>query len=393
MGRTVSLRLEGCNEIRRWVDRSGYYCPQVPSDRSLLALLAAALCFCATPAEAHPLDVGAVQLSVRGGDLTATLDLSAVMARRLLEIGEGLPVPESGESALAAATLLSGQPTLGETPCQLASTGTVAQGDRFLISVAGRCEGSGELRWSLPFIEKLPFSFRVLGRAQTAVADEEFILSSGHTELVLRNAAGSRRTPEHFWQFIFMGMQHIGSTPDQWWGPRGLHLPDGIDHILFLVALLLTGIELVPVLKTVTGFTLGHSVTLSLATLGLVQLPSRWVEAAIALSIAYVAAEDFWIKGPGNSRWKIAAAFGLVHGFGFAKALSELHLPRARLVGALFGFNLGVEIGQEIIVVALLPLLWLLFKSKGFERVGRKVCAGGILACALVWFGQRAFGP
>ncbi len=148
---------------------------------------------------------------------------------------------------------------------------------------------------------------------------------------------------------------------------------------------------MVPVLKTVTGFTLGHSVTLSLATLGLVQLPSRWVEAAIALSIAYVAAEDFWVKAQ-RSRWKIAAAFGLVHGFGFARALAELHLPRARLASALFGFNLGVEIGQELIVLVLAPFLWALFRWRWFERIGRKVCAGAIFVCALVWFVQRGFG-
>ncbi len=96
------------------------------------------------------------------------------------------------------------------------------------------------------------------------------------------------------------------------------------------MALLLTGVQIIPVLKTVTGFTLGHSVTLSLATLGLVQLPSRLVESAIALSIAYVAAEDFWIRSADKPRWRIAAAFGLVHGFGFAKALSESASRRAR---------------------------------------------------------------
>jgi hypothetical protein len=388
----------------------------VPASRPLLALTALGLCLPALRAAAHPLDVGAVQLSVQSTvqrtEVTATLDLSAVMARRLLDIGDGLPVPAASVTALPAATLLSGPLTLGGAPCDSAPTGTVEQGDRFLISVAAHCSGAasgagtgagtgvgasaGELRWNFPFIEKLPFSFRMLGRAQTATTDEEFVLGSGHTELAIRNVVGSggaASSPEHFWQFVFMGMQHIGATPDQWWGRSGLHLPDGIDHILFLVALLLTGVQIIAVLKTVTGFTLGHSVTLSLATLGLVQLPSRLVESAIALSIAYVAAEDFWIRSADKPRWRIAAAFGLVHGFGFAKALSELHLPRARLAGALFGFNLGVEIGQEIIVVALLPLLWLLFRWKWFERVGRKICAGGILACALIWFGQRAFGP
>ena len=226
----------------------------------------------------------------------------------------------------------------------------------------------------------------MLVSAQTPAGQQELILGSGHAVLSIAGGEPERT----FGQFVLMGMQHIGATPSEWVGKQGLHLPDGIDHILFLLALLLAGVAWAPVLKTVTGFTLGHSISLSLATLGLIQLPSRLVESAIALSIAYVAAEDFWLKSQ-KPRWQIAAAFGLVHGFGFAKALSELHLARSRLASALFGFNLGVELGQEVIVIALAPLLWALFKWGWFERIGRKICAGGILACALVWFFRRAF--
>ena len=124
-----------------------------------------------------------------------------------------------------------------------------------------------------------------------------------------------------------MGIAHIGATPEEWWGPEGFHLPEGIDHILFLLALILAGGTLGQMVKTATGFTVGHSITLAAGSLGLVAFPQRVVESAIALSIAYVAAETFFIKTP-RDRWKMAAAFGLIHGLGFASALGELNLER-----------------------------------------------------------------
>ena len=330
---------------------------------ALLASLWGALLVSA-PAAAHPLDVGSLQVKLQGTDAQVTFDLSRPMARKLLDLEETADVPIE---RIAPASLTSGALTRGGAPCTLTPQDPRREDERFIVPAVVHCEKTGELTWAFPFIDKLPLSFRLLVAADTPAGTQEFILGSGHTTLTLQGA----EPEQSFWKFVYMGMQHIGATPDQWSDKRGFHLPDGIDHILFLVALLLSGVAIVPVLKTVTGFTLGHSVTLSLATLGLVSLPSRWVESAIALSIAYVAAEDFWLKSQ-KPRWKIAA--------------------RNQLAGALFGFNLGVEIGQEIIVVCLAPILWALFKWKWFEKIGRKVCAGAVLACALVWFYQRAFG-
>ncbi len=134
-------------------------------------------------------------------------------------------------------------------------------------------------------------------------------------------------------------------------------------------------------LKTVTGFTIGHSITLSLAALGLVRLPARLIESAIALTIAYVAAEDLakeLTHKKVRPRWQIAMAFGLIHGFGFARALSDLHLPRSRLLSALVGFNLGVELGQEVVVLIVAPLLWLLYRIPRVRRLAAPVFAAGI---------------
>jgi hypothetical protein len=330
---------------------------------------------------AHPLDVGALMVNVRAGELQASLDLARSFATELVSGGNTLDAVRLFGASLGDAPL-----TVNGAACTLLPIDLREAGERVELHVTGNCpQGGGELRWPLSFVEKGPPSFRLLVHASLDGVDQERVLEGGSDVLAL-----SGPSQRGFGQFVLMGIQHIGAWPSEWIGPSGLKLPDGIDHILFLLALLLSGVQLVPVLKTVTGFTIGHSITLSLATLGIVQIPSRLVESAIALSIAYVAAEDLFIKKP-RPRWPIAAAFGLVHGFGFARALAELHLPRNRLLSALLGFNLGVEIGQEIIVVLIAPVLWVLFKWPAFRRFGVPACAGGIMIAAMVWFVKRAF--
>ncbi|MEQ1833758.1 MAG: HupE/UreJ family protein [Candidatus Eisenbacteria bacterium] len=136
------------------------------------------------------------------------------------------------------------------------------------------------------------------------------------------------------------------------------HIAIGPDHILFVLGLLLLGGGVARLLKVVTAFTLAHSVTLALAALGLVRVSARIVEPMIALSIVVVAFETLRARGrAADQRAPLAFAFGLVHGFGFASVLAEFGLPRAALGWALAGFNLGVEAGQAVLVVAVSPLL------------------------------------
>jgi HupE / UreJ protein len=188
------------------------------------------------------------------------------------------------------------------------------------------------------------------------------------------------------------------------------HIWIGYDHILFLLALLLPSVlvrregQWVPaphiggaakeVIKVVTAFTLAHSITLSLAALGVVSLPSRLVESAIAASVVVAALSNLFSAFESNrsKRWMMAFAFGLLHGFGFASVLADLGLPKNALVLALVGFNVGVELGQLAIVAVFLPLaFWL--RSTAFYRVG--VLKGGSLIVALLaswWLVQRLFG-
>jgi hypothetical protein len=184
------------------------------------------------------------------------------------------------------------------------------------------------------------------------------------------------------------------------------HIWIGFDHILFLVSLLLPSVLLgsgkgrqpaerfAPtfwdVLKVTTAFTIAHSITLSLAALSIIQLPSRLVESAIALSVVLAALNNLRPVVRGR-RWLVAFGFGLIHGFGFASVLADLGLPQGALLVALVGFNVGVEAGQLAIVAAFLPIAYALRRSWLYRRV---VFMGGSAAIALIgalWMVERIF--
>jgi hypothetical protein len=186
------------------------------------------------------------------------------------------------------------------------------------------------------------------------------------------------------------------------------HIFSGIDHLLFLIALLLpsvlartaggtfwrpvTGLRpaMMDVLKIVTSFTVAHSITLSLSTLELVRLPSRLVESGIAASVV-VAALNNVVPVLAEDRWAAAFALGLLHGFGFSATLVDLGLPRQNLMITLFGFNVGVEIGQLCVVVALFPLAYAARRSFAYRRFALQGGSLAIAALASVWLVERAF--
>lgn len=135
------------------------------------------------------------------------------------------------------------------------------------------------------------------------------------------------------------------------------HILIGYDHLLFVVALILPGGTIMSLLGVITAFTVAHSITLAMSVLGIVTLPGWIVEPVIALSIAYVAFENLYITKALSRRWGVSFLFGLVHGFGFAGALAEVGVPAGSVASALIGFNLGVEMGQALVVAIALPLL------------------------------------
>jgi hypothetical protein len=175
--------------------------------------------------------------------------------------------------------------------------------------------------------------------------------------------------------------------------PSGVHhILIGPDHILFLVGLLLLGGTWGSLVRIVTAFTIGHSVTLSLAALNLVTPPASIIEPAIALSIVFVGADNL-VRGDGRDlRAWVALVFGLVHGFGFANVLREFGLPSEALGWSLFSFNVGVEIGQLAIVVLVASLLAAIRQRSG--HVAQQVAVAGsvvVIAAGSYWFIQRVF--
>ena len=178
------------------------------------------------------------------------------------------------------------------------------------------------------------------------------------------------------------------------------HILFGFDHLLFVFALILIVRSGRVLLATITAFTVAHSITLSLATLGLAHVPGPPVEAAIALSILLLACEIMRLKrGEGSLTarwpWVVAFSFGLLHGFGFASALTEIGLPRGDIPLALFAFNVGVEIGQLTFIGAVLSALacakWMALPA-AVERQAVRVAAYAIGIVAAFWFIERLAG-
>jgi hypothetical protein len=191
------------------------------------------------------------------------------------------------------------------------------------------------------------------------------------------------------------------------YGREGVwHIWIGFDHILFLLSLLLPAVlvreplgwrsvqsfrpAFWDVFKIVTSFTVAHSITLSLATLGVVSIPSRVAESAIAASVVLAALNNVFPLVQGR-RWMVAFAFGLIHGFGFASVLKDLGLPQGTLLLALVGFNLGVEAGQLAIVSVFLPVAYGLRQRWVYRRL---IFIGGswlIVLVAGTWLVERVF--
>ena len=204
----------------------------------------------------------------------------------------------------------------------------------------------------------------------------------------LAGAAAAGPSPS-FQQFLVLGVEHILT---------------GYDHLLFLLGLLIACRNLRAVLGVVTCFTLAHSVTLALAGLNVVSLPSRLVEPVIAATIVFIAIENLRQRPAPDDRdaaegaatqprgrYFITFFFGLVHGFGFAMALREIGLGAAGapILRPLLGFNLGVELGQLAVAAVVLPILWRLRAVKLFARYGAGVVSALIAVAGLIWFVQR----
>ncbi len=291
----------------------------------------------------------------------------------------------------------------------LAATAAEVAGDTIILADGKRCDGKlasskpdapdgirividyacghrpTHIRVHAGFLERLPG-----GHGHVVTLVDEAGRRSGSRLAVLASpdidADIDALPPPGFLGFIRAGIAHILTGP---------------DHLLFLLGLVLlrrdaatTNRERIRALVFVlTAFTIGHSISLAIATLGGIAPSARVVEPAVALSVAYVGAENLVAKASAlKRRWLITLPFGLVHGFAFASGLLIVGLPRRELPGALVGFNVGVELGQIGVMLLVLPGLLLLARRARAYDVVRAVLSVGVAIAGLFWFVERVLG-
>ena len=267
---------------------------------------------------------------------------------------------------------------------------THSDGDYVALPFTGHCaQEIARLQISYLFLNGIASDHR--GLLNLSADGKTFTQALGEDNLIANFDLGHAVRWDQFRTYLLTGVEHIWT---------------GYDHLLFLLSLLLPAVlrrnrqhwqpqpdlraPLIEVVKVVTAFTVAHSLTLAMAAFGILRLPSRLTESAIALSVVAAALNNIVAILP-SRRWTVALVFGLIHGFGFASALGGLDLPPVSLALALFGFNLGVEAGQLVIVAVFLPCAFLLRRTWLYQRY---VLVGGsalavIIAC--LWFIERAF--
>jgi hypothetical protein len=229
------------------------------------------------------------------------------------------------------------------------------------------------IAWPLLTSGGLSPSHRHLAYITAGGPPQNVVLDRAHTTWSSGGAAGSAGV---FFSMLKLGVEHILT---------------GWDHLLFLLGLIIVGGSLRSLLGVVTAFTVAHSITLALAALGVFAPSPRIIEPAIALSIAYVGVENFFVKDV-SRRWRITFPFGLIHGFGFAGALREIALPRAQVPVALVSFNLGVELGQLAVLAVALPLVLSFRRAPAFGERGVRAVSSTIALAGIVLFVVRLVG-
>ncbi|HYH39964.1 MAG TPA: HupE/UreJ family protein [Azospirillum sp.] len=249
--------------------------------------------------------------------------------------------------------------------------GTVADGLHVEAVLTWRCAGTPALYRATPFQDIDP-SARHLVVLPGPDGDRQAVLDSSRSAVPLADPPGFAEVAG---AYLLSGVEHIFL---------------GYDHVAFLLAVILWARGVRALLAIVTGFTLAHSVTLGLAAMDVVSLPSDVVEPLVAASIVFVAAENYLIRNASH-RWWVATLFGLVHGFAFAGVLGEMGLPQGAKLTALVFFNLGVELGQIAIVLLTVPLLAAAERRLGEPDARRLVygVSGVLLVLGLYWFVDR----
>jgi hypothetical protein len=360
----------------------------------------AACCLVASLAQAHIASNGFLKLQVDRAEVSGTLEL----AIRDGELAVGLD--HDGDGKITWGELRASQAALqvyvlehvrlaGARACTM-GFGAVrvnerVDGNYLWLPIKADCGG-------VP--RRLSIDYRVLDAEDPSHRGLLTLSANGTTQTAVLGGSSSVHVFEldhpspwsAFLEYLRAGIWHI-------W--------NGIDHLLFLLSLLLPAVlvrrenrwEAVPlaapalanIVKVVTAFTLAHSITLSLAAFDVIRLPGRLTESVIAASIILAALNNVFPRVT-EGRWRVAFVFGLLHGFGFASVLAEMGLPRGARLISLVAFNLGVEMGQLAVVLSVMPLAYGLRFTTFYRRGVMPWGSSAIAGLALVWFLQRALG-
>jgi hypothetical protein len=343
-----------------------------------LQICSMALALLARPAAAHVTATGLAALVVDGDSVTYRLTL--VLSELASDAAQLLARAANGDRAEAerVAEALQRHVTIriaGE-PCRpgrVVIRGTDIGEPKAILEYGLRCPSApGRLDLEEDWTDLLGPHYRTIATIATPRGSGEYVLGE---ETRRASVDFGAPTPSGLLGFVRLGVEHILT---------------GYDHLLFLLALLIGAINFWRVLGIVTAFTLAHSITLSLAVLGLVHAPAYIVEPLIAASIVWVAIGNLFGRGRPWDRIAVSFVFGLVHGLGFADALTSLSLAGWPLVRALVGFNLGVELGQALAIAVGLPVL---FYVGSLARAPLMVRSASLVVAAIgaYWFVERVF--
>jgi hydrogenase/urease accessory protein HupE len=370
------------------------YPPKRPAKLAWLiwpVLVAGVLGACGvTDVLAHQTKLSSSRLTMTGGEIAAQIELNAVDLN--VATGATLTGADNRVDAQHLAwqlgvvqTYVEQHVTLstgGRASCEATWVSAAPEDDHVVLARHWRCPADASLVYRVTLFHEID----PVARHMVSVdGDRKFIglLGVKTPQMTLMQSASSK------WQ---TGIQYVASGIE--------HIAIGYDHIAFLLAVIVLGRRFWPLFKVVTAFTIAHSITLTLAVLQIFELPSNLVETLIAASIVYVAAENFLVRDI-RHRWLITFAFGLIHGFGFASVLRDYGLPEDAIGLALLSFNVGVEIGQLLIVVAAVIIWQVGFKVAGGlgrqiteqrERQVSLIISGAVLIVGLYWLAQRLLG-
>jgi hydrogenase/urease accessory protein HupE len=256
-------------------------------------------------------------------------------------------------------------------PCTPSFDAMRFDGDGIVFALAYTCSPTATaITIDARFLSDLGSSHRQLATFRVEPRVDEFVATAERPSISFALRAAPTARESRLFPLVRMGVEHILT---------------GYDHLLFLLGLVLVGGPLRSLAAAVTAFTVSHSITLALAAFDVWTPNPSLVEPCIALSIAYVGIENLFVDSA-VGRYKITFPFGLVHGFGFASALRAAAIPRTDVPLALFGFNVGVEVGQLAAIAVLLPLVLAVRRNTAWRRPAMRACTAAVALAGAAWF-------